>query len=75
LEDHFLGKGYGELKSEVSELLVENLRPVRESYNQLISDKTYLDSVLKGGAEAAQQRAFKILNKVQRKIGLPDRPR
>jgi len=75
LEDHFLGKGYGELKSEVSELLVENLRPVRESYHELINDKTFLDSVLKEGAQAAQRRAFKILNKVQRKIGLPDRPR
>ena len=75
LEDHFLGKGYGELKSEVSELLIENLRPVRESYHQLINDKTYLDSVLKEGAQTAQKRAFKILNKVQRKIGLPDRPR
>ncbi|MGA1116204.1 MAG: tryptophan--tRNA ligase, partial [Opitutales bacterium] len=75
LEDHFLGKGYGELKSEVSELLVETLRTVRESYYELINDKTFLDSVLKEGAQAAQKRAFKILNKVQRKIGLPDRPR
>jgi tryptophanyl-tRNA synthetase len=75
LEDHFLGKGYGVLKSEVTELLVENLRPVRESYRELISDKSFLDTVLKEGAQAAQKRAFKILSKVQRKIGLPDRPR
>ena len=75
LEDHFLGKGYGVLKSEVTELLVENLRPVRESYRELISDKSFLDTVLKEGAKAAQKRAFKILSKVQRKIGLPDRPR
>jgi tryptophanyl-tRNA synthetase len=75
LEDHFLGKGYGVLKSEVTELLVENLRPVRESYRELISNKSFLDTVLKEGAQAAQKRAFKILSKVQRKIGLPDRPR
>ena len=75
LESHFLGKGYGELKGEVIELLVENLRPVRESFADLIKDKNYLDSVLKDGAQAAQKRAFKILSKVQRKIGLPEKPR
>ena len=57
------------------ELLVETLRPVRESYRDLIKDKNYLDTVLKDGAEAAQKRAFKILSKVQRKIGLTERPR
>ena len=75
LESHFLGKGYGELKAEVTELLVETLKPVRESYQELIKDKSFLDTVLKTGAEAAQKRAFKILSKVQRKIGLPERAR
>ena len=73
LEDHFTGKGYGELKSEVIELLVEALRPVRTSYESLIKDRGYLDEVLKEGAQAAQKKAFKILSKVQRKIGLPER--
>ena len=75
LESNFSGKGYGQLKDEVIELLVEILRPVRESYNELILDKNYLDSVLKDGADAAQKRAYKILSKVQRKIGLTERLR
>jgi len=87
LESHFLGKGYGELKAEVIELLTENLRPVRESYQELIKepvresyqelikDKNYLDSVLQEGAQAAQKRAYKILSKVSRKIGLTERAR
>ena len=75
LETQFLGKGYGELKAEITELLSETLKPVRNSYKELIQDKASLDSVLKNGAEAAQKRAFKILSKVQRKIGLPERPR
>ena len=72
LETHFNGKGYGELKNEVIELLVENLRPIRESYHDLIQDKKYLNTVLKDGAAVAQKRAFRILSKVKRKIGLPD---
>ena len=72
LETQFNGKGYGELKNEVIELLVENLRPIRESYHDLIQDKKYLDAVLKDGAAVAQKRAFKILSKVKRKIGFPE---
>jgi tryptophanyl-tRNA synthetase len=72
LESHFQGKGYGELKSEVIELLVESLRSARESYKELIKDKNYLDSVLNTGANCAQKRAFRILSKVKRKIGLPE---
>lgn len=71
LESKFLGKGYGMLKSEVTDLLVESLRPVRESYKELIQDKKYLDGVLKNGAGYAQKRAFKLLTKIKRKIGLP----
>ena len=75
LEAHFLGKGYGELKSEVTELVTESLRPVRETYQELIKDKSYLDGVLKQGARGAQRRAFKIISKVKRKIGLTELPK
>ncbi len=72
LESHFSGKGYGVLKGEVIDLLVDILAPVRTTYKDLIKDRKYLDSVLKDGAQAAQSRAFKILSKVKRKIGLPE---
>ena len=36
-------------------------------------DKTYLKEVLAQGASAAQRRANKILSKVYRKVGFPDR--
>lgn len=75
LEDHFSGKGYGELKSELTDLISESLAPVRSRYKELIEDKTYLKSVLAQGAGAAQKRANKILSKVYRKVGFPDRER
>lgn len=75
LEDHFSGKGYGELKSELTELIAESLSPVRLKYQELIKDKSYLQSVLAEGAKAAQNRAYKILSKVYRKVGFPDRPK
>lgn len=75
LEDHFLGKGYGELKSELTDLISESLAPVRARYKELIEDKPYLKSVLAEGAGAAQKRAYKILSKVYRKVGFPERER
>ena len=75
LEENFSGKGYGELKSELTEIIAESLAPVRTRYKELIEDKSYLQSVLAEGAKAAQQRAYKILSKVYRKVGFPDRDR
>ena len=73
LEDHFSSKGYGDLKTELTEIISDTLAPVRSRYKELINDKTYLQSVLAQGAGAAQKRAYKILSKVYRKVGFPDR--
>jgi tryptophanyl-tRNA synthetase len=73
LEEYFNGKGYGDLKSELTELISESLKPVRDKYQSLIKDKSYLKEVLAQGASAAQRRANKILSKVYRKVGFPDR--
>ena len=75
LEEHFSGRGYGVLKAELTELIIESLNPVREKYLDLIKDKNYLKSVLSRGAETAQKRAYKILGKVYRKVGFPERDR
>ena len=75
LEEYFAGKGYGDLKSELTELINDSLEPIRSRYKELIDDKAYLKSVLKEGAAAAQKRAYKILSKVYRKVGFPERDR
>ncbi len=74
-EAHFEGKQYGGFKREVAEAVVSCLEPVRERYEQLIEDKAYLEGVLRDGNATAQKRAYKMLGKVYRKIGLLERPR
>ncbi len=69
----FEGKGYGDFKKAVGEVVVEGLAPIRERYEEVINDKGYLDSVLKAGADTAQKKAYKILSKVQRKVGFVER--
>lgn len=69
VEEEFEGKGYGDLKLCVGETVVETLRPIREEANRLLSDKSYLESIYKDGAEKASNTANKTIRKVYKKIG------
>tara|TARA_A100001015_G_scaffold279595_1_gene340945 strand:+ start:10253 stop:11284 length:1032 start_codon:yes stop_codon:yes gene_type:complete len=69
----FQGKGYGDLKSELSDLIISKLEPVQKRYNELMVEPKYLESVLKEGAEVAQKRAFKMLRKIYKKSGFQAR--
>ena len=63
------GKGYGDFKQDTAEIVAEGLRPVREKTKELLSDKAYLESVYREGAEKAEAIARKTLRKVHKKIG------
>lgn len=68
-ENEFAGKGYGEFKPAVGEAVVELLRPIRETTEDLLKNKDYLEKVYKEGAQKANYLARKTLDKVYRKIG------
>jgi tryptophanyl-tRNA synthetase len=70
IESKFVGKGYGDFKKEVAEIVVETLSPIKQEHDRIMKDKAYLNSVLKNGAEKAQKVAYKILSKVNKKSGL-----
>ncbi len=70
IESHFDGKGYGDLKNDIAEAVIERLRPLHERYAQITSDKGYIESVLAKGAEEVQPIAEKTIRKVRRRIGL-----
>ena len=69
VEAEFSGQGYGSLKKQVGEAVVETLRPIREETERLISDKAYLESIYTQGAEKASRAANKTLRKVYKKVG------
>ncbi len=69
IEAEFSGKGYGEFKIAVGEAVDALLKPVREKTGQLLSDKSYLETVYRAGAEKAEYLARKTLSKVYKKIG------
>ena len=55
--------------------MISVFEPLQAKYKDLIEDKSYLESVLQSGADAAQNRAYKVLGKVYRKAGFVERPR
>lgn len=65
----FEGKGYGELKAGTAEAVVELLRPIQAEYARVLTDRAYLDALMKSGAERAQRAARKTVNKVYHKMG------
>lgn len=73
ITNEFEGKGYGDFKVAVGEAVVEELRPVRERYEQYIKDKAYLEESWRKGAEFADRLAQRTLAKTMKKIGFVGR--
>lgn len=69
LAESYSGKGYGELKNDVAEAVVECIRPIRAEYDRLINDKAYLMDICQKGADSARRLSAKTLRKVYKKVG------
>jgi len=69
LVDHFAGKGYGDLKSEVAEVVLSRIEPIRDRANELLTDEAELDRLLAQGAQKANELAEKTLGMVYDRIG------
>ena len=68
-ERDFAGKGYGDFKLAVGEAVADKLAPIQKEQAKLLTDKTYLDNVLRSAAERAAKAANKTLSKIYKKIG------
>lgn len=74
IEAMYEGRGYGDFKAELGEVVAETLRPIQERYNDLISSEE-LDDILDHGAEKANRKANKMLAKAERAMGLERKKR
>ena len=66
--EHFAGRGYGQFKAELAEVVVEFLRPFQERVAQF--DDATLSTILTNGAEKARGIARTTLNDVYGKTGI-----
>ena len=70
LEHEFAGKGYGDFKGAVAEVVVEYLRPIRAKALELLEDEKHLSTLLQEGAEKARIVAAKTLATTYENLGL-----
>ena len=70
LEDQYRGKGYGDFKKDLAEVVVESLTPIRERTLELLDDPKELDGILEAGAERAREVARSTLHDAWARLGL-----
>jgi len=70
IEGRYEGKGYGDLKKDLAEVVVEGLSPIRERAQDLLDDPAELDRLLERGAEKAREVALPTLRDAWAKLGL-----
>ena len=68
--NEFDGRGYGDLKKGLVEVVEGSLAPVRERTEELLSDPAELDRLLAQGAQRANEVAERTLALVYERIGL-----
>ena len=73
IEKEFQGKGYGDFKLAVGQLVSDELKPIRENYERYSADKAYLEECYKAGADFAGKLASRTMEKVYRKVGFVKR--
>ena len=69
IEEEFKGKGYGEFKLAVGEVVADRLAPIQEEFRKIADDKAYLEKCMKEGAEKAYKASRRTLQKVYKKVG------
>ncbi|MFD0212406.1 tryptophan--tRNA ligase [Streptomyces hirsutus] len=69
LEERYAGKGYGALKTDLAEIMVEFVTPFKERTQQYLDDPETLDSILAKGAEKARAVAAETLALAYERVG------
>ncbi|PAE25175.1 tryptophan--tRNA ligase [Bacillus sp. 7894-2] len=69
IEGEYEGKGYGEFKAGLSDIVIETLKPIQDKYYALMESEE-LDLVLDQGAEKANKVAYKMIKKMESAMGL-----
>ncbi len=70
LEKEFKGKGYGDFKKALAQVVVEHLEPFRRKQEELLSRESYLEEILKQGQSRAQAIAAATMQEVKERMGL-----
>ena len=70
LENEFAGKGYGDFKLAVAEVVTDFFAPVRQKTQELLADEAALQQLLAVGSQKARDVAAKTLAQTYSALGL-----
>ncbi|RFU68028.1 tryptophan--tRNA ligase [Peribacillus saganii] len=69
LESKYEGKGYGDFKADLAQVVLEEITPIQERYYSIL-ESSELDEILDRGAERANIEANKMVRKMMNAVGL-----
>ncbi len=69
LEQEYAGRGYGDFKGELAEVVVDFVTPFRNRVGELMGDRAELESILQQGAARANEVAERTLADVYDRVG------
>jgi tryptophanyl-tRNA synthetase len=69
LEEHFAGRGYGDLKKELAEVVTDFVTPVRARTQELLDDPAELERILASGAARAREVAGRTVADAYDRVG------
>ena len=70
IEERYRGRGYGDFKKDLGEVVVDALSPIRERALELLDDPKELDDLLESGAGRAREVAHATLRDAWTRMGL-----
>ncbi len=66
----YVGKGFGDFKKDLAEVVVTGLAPIQQKIHEWMSDKEQLDQILADGAEKARDLAQPRMAEIRKRMGL-----
>ena len=69
LVEGYAGRGYGDLKTDTADAVVEFVTPIKTRVDKLLADPAELEAVLAAGAERARDVSAKTLQRVYDRLG------
>ena len=69
IEKEYVGRGYGDFKKDLAEIVVGFVTPFRDRTFELLEDRAQLDAVLRDGAARANAVAERTLADVYDRVG------
>jgi tryptophanyl-tRNA synthetase len=70
IEEEFAGKGYGDFKKALAEVVVEHMEPISKKIHEYLNDPAELTRILNTGRNRARELAAKKMALVRDRVGI-----